>query len=73
VKDTGKAGSMTSGLEVGRAAVQHGLAILKGEAKTNAVTVPTRYMTAEEATKLYQEGRPDDWWPTDLPAEWLPK
>jgi ribose transport system substrate-binding protein len=73
VKQTGKAGSMTSGLEVGRAAVKHGLAMLKGEPATNGVVVPTKYLTPEEATKLYQEGRPDDWWPTDLPAEFLPK
>jgi ABC-type sugar transport system substrate-binding protein len=73
VKENGKFGSMTSGLEVGRAAVRHGLAILKGEPAKNAVTVPTRYLTAEEAAAMYQEGRPDDWWPTDLPAEWLPQ
>lgn len=74
VKETGKAGSMTSGLEVGRAAVKHGLAILKGEAGvTNAVTVPTRYLTPEEAAAMYQDGRPEDWWPTDLPEEYLPK
>jgi ABC-type sugar transport system substrate-binding protein len=73
VKETGKSGSMTSGLPVGRAAVQHGLAILKGEAATNGMVVPTRYLSAEEAAKMYQEGRPDDWWPTDLPADWLPK
>ena len=73
VRETGKAGSMTSGQEVARAAVRHGLAILKGEPSTNAVTVATGYLTPEEASKLYQEGRPDDWWPTDLPEEWLPK
>jgi ABC-type sugar transport system substrate-binding protein len=73
VKENGKFGSMTSGLQVGRAAVQHGLAILKGEPAKNAVTVPTRYLTPEEAAAMYQQGRPDDWWPTDLPPEWLPK
>jgi ABC-type sugar transport system substrate-binding protein len=73
VAATGKSGSMTSGLEVGRAAIKHGLAILEGKPATNAVTVPTRYLSPEEAGKLYQEGSPDDWWPTDLPADWLPK
>lgn len=73
VKETGKSGSMTSGLEVGRAAVKHGLAILKGEPATNAVVVPTRYLTPEEAAAMYQDGRPEDWWPTDLPEEYLPK
>jgi ABC-type sugar transport system substrate-binding protein len=72
-RESKAAGSMTSGLEVARAAVQHGLAILKGEQVSNAVTVPTRYLTPEEAGALYQEGRPDDWWPTDLPEAFLPK
>lgn len=73
IRETGKGTSMTSGLEVARAAVRHGLAILKGEPVTNAVVVPTRFLPTEEAAKLYQEGRPDDWWPTELPEEWLPK
>lgn len=73
VRQSKAAGSMTSGQEVARAAVQHGLAILKGEAATNAVIVPTRYLTPDEAAALYQEGRPDDWWPTDLPPEFLPQ
>lgn len=72
VRESGKGTSMTSGLEVGRAAVRHGLAILKGEPVSNAVIVPTRFLPTEEAAKLYQEGHPDDWWPTDLPEEWLP-
>jgi ribose transport system substrate-binding protein len=73
VRETGKAGSMTSGQEVARAAVRHGLAILEGQPVTNAVTVATRYLPPQEASKMYQEGRPDDWWPTDLPEAWLPK
>ncbi|MEX0923752.1 MAG: substrate-binding domain-containing protein [Rhodovibrionaceae bacterium] len=74
INETGRGSSMTSGLQVGRAAVRHGLAILKGEeGVTNAEIVPTEYLPTEEAAALYQEGRPDDWWPTDLPEEWLPE
>ena len=73
IGQSGKWGSVTSGLEVGRAAVQHGLAILKGEAVANARVVPVHYLTAAEAAKLYQPDRPEDWWPSELPADWLPK
>jgi ABC-type sugar transport system substrate-binding protein len=73
VSESGNWGSVTSGLEVGRAAVKHGLAILNGERVTNAVVVPTRYLAPEEAAKLYQPDQPDDWWPSDLPAPWLPE
>lgn len=73
VREHGKWGSVTSGLEVGRAAVRHGLDILMGKPVTNAVIVGTRYLTPDEAAKLHEPGRPDDWWPTELPPEFLPK
>ena len=73
IRESGRASSITSGLEVARAAVRHGLAILQGQNVTNATVVATRYLSPEEAAKLYQQGRPDDWWPTDLPEAWLPK
>ncbi len=73
IAQTGKWGSVTSGLEVGRAAVRHGVAILKGESVPNAAVVPTGYLTPEESAKLYQPEQPDDWWPSELPPEWLPK
>jgi ABC-type sugar transport system substrate-binding protein len=73
VAHSGKWGGVTSGLEVAREAVKHGLAILKGEPASNAIIVETRYLTPEETAKLYQSGRPDDWWPADLPEAWLPK
>src|SRR5262249_3929347 len=73
VAGSGKWGGVTSGLEVAREAVKHGLAILKGEAANNAVVVPTRYLAPADVAKLYQAGRPDDWWPSDLPEEFLPK
>jgi len=73
VQQTGKWGGVTSGLEVAREAVKHGLAILKGESVSNAVIVETRHMSPEETAKLYQADRPDDWWPAELPEAWLPK
>lgn len=73
VSKTGEWGSVTSGLEVARAAVRHGLAILKGEPVNNAVIVGTRYLTPQEAAALYDPERPDDWWPSELPTEFLPQ
>lgn len=73
VAENGKWGSVTSGLEVGSEAVRHGLAILRGEDVQNAVVVGTRYLTPDEAAEMYQPERPDDWWPSDLPEEFLPQ
>lgn len=73
VAENGEWGSVTSGLEVGSAAVRHGLAILRGEDVQNAVVVGTQDLTPEEAAEMYQPERPDDWWPTDLPEEFLPQ
>lgn len=73
VAKEGKWGSVTSGLEVGREAVKQAVKILKGEPTTTAVVVKTKYLTPEEAAKLNEPDRPDDWFKTDLPAEFLPK
>jgi len=73
VAKTGKWGSVTSGLEDGRAAVIQALAILDGEKVTRARVVSTEYMTPAQAGKLYDPKRPDDWWPSALPEQFLPK
>ncbi|MBL8580701.1 MAG: substrate-binding domain-containing protein [Rhizobiaceae bacterium] len=73
VAKEGKWGSVTSGLEVGREAVKQAVKILKGEPTTTAVVVKTRYLNPEEAAKLNEPDRPDDWFKTDLPAEFLPQ
>jgi ribose transport system substrate-binding protein len=73
IAKTGKWGSVTSGLDVGRAAVIQALAILQGEKVTRARVVSTEYLTPAEAAKLYDPKRPDDWWPSALPEKFLPK
>ena len=73
VAKTGKWGSVTSGLEVGRAAVLQALAILQGDTVTRARVVSTKYLTPQESAKLYDPKRPDDWWPSALPEQFLPK
>lgn len=73
VAKEGKWGSVTSGLEVGREAVKQAVKILTGQPTTTAVVVPTRYLDPAEAAKLNEPDRPDDWFKTDLPAEFLPQ
>jgi ABC-type sugar transport system substrate-binding protein len=73
VAKEGKWGSVTSGLEVGREAVKQAVAILTGKPTTTAVVVPTRYLAPAEAAKLNEADRPDDWFKTDLPTEFLPQ
>ena len=68
-----KWGAVTSGLEVGREAVKQAVAILKGEAAPTAVVVPTVYLDPEATAKLAEPERPDDWFATSLPEEFLPK
>ncbi len=73
VAKEGKWGAVSSGLDVGRAAVKQAVSILTGAPTTTAVVVPTKYLEAAEAAKLYEADRPDDWFKTDLPAEFLPQ
>jgi ABC-type sugar transport system substrate-binding protein len=68
-----KWGAVTSGLEVGREAVRQAVKILKGEPTTTAVVVPTRYLDPQQTAQLAEPERPDDWFATDLPAEFLPQ
>jgi ribose transport system substrate-binding protein len=73
VKKTGKWGSVTSGLEDGRVAVRLALAILEGKPVTRAWVVSSHYLTPKQAAALYDPKRPEDWWPSVLPAKFLPK
>lgn len=73
VAKTGKWGSVTSGLDVGRDAVRQAVAILTDKQTTTALVVPTHYLDPAEAAKLYEPGRPDDWFKTSLPAAFLPQ
>jgi ribose transport system substrate-binding protein len=73
VAKEGKWGAVTSGLEVGRAAVRQAVAILTGAPTTTAIVVPTSYLAPSEAAKLHDADRPDDWFKTELPAEFLPQ
>lgn len=68
-----KWGAVTSGLEVGREAVKEAVAILKGDPAPTAVVVPTVYLDPAATAKLAEPDRPDDWYATSLPAEFLPK
>ncbi len=73
VAKTHKWGAVTSGLDVGRAAVKEAVAILKGEPAPTAAVVTTVYLDPEKAAALYDPKRPDDWYATTLPEAFLPK
>lgn len=68
-----KWGAYTGGFEIGRAAVKQAMTILKGEPTTRAVVLPMVYLEPADAAKLYDPARPDDWYKSDLPAEFLPQ
>ena len=69
----GKWGAYTGGFEIGRAAVKQALTILRGEPTTRAVILKMPYLEPADAAKLYDPARPDDWYKSDLPAEFLPQ
>ena len=46
---------------------------VQGEPAPTAVVVPTRYLDAAATAKLAEADRPDDWFATELPAEFLPQ
>lgn len=73
IADEKKWGAVTSGLEVGREAVKQVVNILKGEPASTVVVVPTVYLDPEATAKLAEADRPDDWFATELPAEFLPQ
>lgn len=73
VAKEGKWGSVTSGLDIGREAVRQAVAILTGKPTTTAIVVPTRYLDPAEVAAIYLPDRPDDWFNTELPAEFLPQ
>jgi ribose transport system substrate-binding protein len=68
-----KWGAVTSGLDVGREAVREAVSILKGEPAPTAKVVPTVYLDPAKTAKLAEPDRPDDWFATSLPAQFLPK
>ena len=65
-------GAVTFPTRAGQEAVKVGLAILKGEAVTRGTAVPSEYIAPGDIADYADEAAPDDWWASELPAEFLP-
>ncbi|SLN64215.1 substrate-binding domain-containing protein [Oceanibacterium hippocampi] len=69
----GQGGAVTFPTRAGQEAVKIGMAILKGEPVKRGVAVPSVYISPAEISKYADMEAPDDWWSSELPAEFLPK
>lgn len=69
----GQGGAVTFPTRAGQEAVQIGLRILKGEPVARGTAVPSVYIAPSEIEAHVDMAAPDDWWATELPAEFLPR
>ena len=73
VAANGKGGAVTFPTRAGQEAVKIGLAILKGEPVTRGTAVPSEYIAPADIEQYLDQDAPDDWWASELPAEFLPR
>lgn len=73
VESNGQGGAVTFPTRAGQEAVKIGLGILKGEPVNRGVAVESEYIAPADIGKFVDANAPDDWWATELPAEFLPK
>ncbi|MGE0238498.1 MAG: substrate-binding domain-containing protein [Parvibaculaceae bacterium] len=73
VAKNGQGGAVTMPTRVGQVAVEIGMKILKGETVTRGTVVPSEYVAPADIAKHVIADAPDDWWASNLPAEYLPK
>lgn len=73
VKRHGQGGAVTFPTRAGQEAVKIGMKILKGEPVPRGVAVPSEYIAPGDVGQYLDADAPDDWWASDLPAEFLPK
>ena len=66
-------GAVTFPTRAGQVAVQIGMDILAGKPVTRGIAVPSEYIAPADIGSLTAADRPDDWWATELPAEFLPQ
>ena len=66
------AGVVTFPPEAGAVGVDLMAKIVRGEPVTKGVRVPSEYIPPAEVKKYAEMDKPDDWWATKLPAQWLP-
>jgi ABC-type sugar transport system substrate-binding protein len=66
-------GAVTFPTRAGQVAVQIGMDILAGKSVPRGIAVPSEYIAPADIGPLTAADRPDDWWATELPAEFLPQ
>jgi ABC-type sugar transport system substrate-binding protein len=66
-------GAVTFPTRAGQVAVEIGMNILAGNPVTRGVAVPSEYIAPADIGGYVAQDRPDDWWATELPAEFLPQ
>lgn len=66
-------GAVTFPTRAGQVAVQIGMDILAGKPVTRGIAVPSEYVAPADIGPLTAPDRPDDWWASDLPSEFLPQ
>lgn len=66
-------GAVTFPTRAGQVAVQIGMDILAGKPVTRGVAVPSEYIAPANIGSITAADKPDDWWASELPAEFLPQ
>jgi ABC-type sugar transport system substrate-binding protein len=72
VAEHGQGGAVTFPTRAGQVAVQAAMAILAGQPVTRGIQVPSEYIAPADVGRYVAFDRPDDWWASELPAEFLP-
>ena len=66
-------GAVTFPTRAGQVAVQIGMDILAGKPVTRGIAVPSEYIAPADISPYVSADRPDDFWASELPAEYLPQ
>lgn len=66
-------GAVTFPTRAGQVAVQIGMDILAGKPVTRGVAVTSEYIAPADISPYVSADRPDDFWASELPAEYLPQ
>jgi ribose transport system substrate-binding protein len=73
VETHGQGGAVTFPTRAGQEAVVIGMKVLNGEPVTRGTAIPSEYIAPADVAKHVDSSAPDDWWASELPADFLPK
>ena len=68
-----KGGAVTFPTRAGQEATKLGLKILAGQPVPHGLVIPSQYIAPADAAKYAEMDKPDDWWASNLPANFRPK